>query len=280
MGQGRVEVLDADLKSYFDTIPHDKLMLVLRKRVTDGSVLNLIRQWLKAPVVEDGGPPSRPKGGTPQGGVLSPLLANAYLHWLDKLFHAPDGPAKWANARLIRYADDFVICARFISQKIWWWLEKWLSRMGLSLNREKTCVVRLREGEETLDFLGFTFRMAPSVIREGTFFCMYTPSKKSVKRARDRVRELTSPRLGLLPINVLVGQLNQYLRGWSGYYRKGYCGETMRGLDWFACCRLECFLKRRSQRPYRLPKDVSWYRHLHGDLGLIRVANGRRIAMR
>ena len=280
VGRGRQEVLDADLKSYFDTIPHDKLMQVVRKRVTDGSVLKLIRQWLVAPVVEDGGPPRRPKSGTPQGGVLSPLLANAYLHWLDKLFHAADGPAKWADARLIRYADDFVICARFIGPEIWWWLEKWLSRMGLSLNREKTRVVRVARGEGTFDFLGFTFRMAPSVIREGTFFCMYRPSQKSAQRARERVRELTSSRRGMVPIGVVVGQLNQYLRGWSGYYRKGYPGQTMRDLDWFACCRLERFLKRRSQRPYRLPKGVSWYGHLHGDLGLIRVASGRRLAMR
>jgi len=106
--QGRTAVLDADLSSYFDTIPHDKLLACVKRRVTDGSVLRLIKMWLTAPVVENGKPPTKPTQGTPQGGVLSPLLANIYLHWLDKLFYDADGPGAWANARLIRYADDCV----------------------------------------------------------------------------------------------------------------------------------------------------------------------------
>ena len=104
--QGRIEVLDADLSSYFDTIPHGKLLACVRKRISDGSVIRLIKLWLQAPIVEEGQPPSKPTQGTPQGGVLSPLLANVYLHWLDKLFAAETGPGTWANARLIRYADD------------------------------------------------------------------------------------------------------------------------------------------------------------------------------
>jgi len=113
--QGRRQVYDADLSSYFDTIPHDKLMACVRKRVADRSVLHLIRRWLSAVVVEAGEGPDeppkyrRPKQGTPQGGVISPLLANLYLHWFDYKFHRADGPYHWANARLVRYADDFVI---------------------------------------------------------------------------------------------------------------------------------------------------------------------------
>ena len=125
VGKGqRPEVFDADLASYFDTIPHDKLMACVQKRITDGSLLNLIRQWLKAPIVEDDGPPQgkKPSSGTPQGGVLSPLLANLYLHWLDKLFHAEGGPGHFANARFIRYADDFVIVARYIGPQILDWV--------------------------------------------------------------------------------------------------------------------------------------------------------------
>src|SRR5205814_101182 len=113
--QGRREVYDADLQSYFDTIAHEKLMKCVEKRIVDGSVLKLIRMWLKAIIIEPGSGPGDPpkahrsKQGTPQGGVISPLLANLYLHWFDKLFHRSDGPYHWANARLVRYADDFVI---------------------------------------------------------------------------------------------------------------------------------------------------------------------------
>ena len=118
---GFTAVYDADLKAYFDSIPHGKLMACLRMRIADRSVLKLIRMWLKAPVVEasPGGKGGNSSGGkrhrhrgTPQGGVISPLLANIYLHWFDKVFHRPGGPACWANARLVRYADDFVVMAR------------------------------------------------------------------------------------------------------------------------------------------------------------------------
>jgi len=133
-------------------------------RVVDGSVLGLIGQWLNAPVVEpskDGHPPTvrRNERGTPQGGVLSPLLANVYLHWIDHLFERGDGPGQWANAKLIRYADDFVIMARFISPKLRDWIEGKLEGwLGLQINREKTRIVDLRQPGQSLDFLGYTFR--------------------------------------------------------------------------------------------------------------------------
>jgi RNA-directed DNA polymerase len=115
-------VYDADLKGYFDSIPHDKLMACVQMRVVDRAVLRLIRMWLKAPVVEkkDGGKPTvkRNDQGTPQGGVISPLLANIYLHWFDKVFHCAEGPAQWAKAKLVRYADDFVVLARYQSQQL------------------------------------------------------------------------------------------------------------------------------------------------------------------
>ena len=109
---------DADLKGYFDSIPHDKLMACLKMRISDGSVLKLIRLWLKAPIIEDKGKSGKgkkkyPRRGTPQGGVISPLLANLYLHWFDKVFYQRSGPRHWANARLVRYADDFVVLARY-----------------------------------------------------------------------------------------------------------------------------------------------------------------------
>jgi RNA-directed DNA polymerase len=144
---GRTEVYDADLKSYFDTIPHDKLMACVRMRVTDRSVLNLIRSWLRSPVIEEDNrgkrkPPVKNGKGTPQGGVISPLLANLYLHWFDKAFYWSDGPGKWANARLIRYADDFVIMARYQGARINEWIDRRLEKSQKKAReaiREATC---------------------------------------------------------------------------------------------------------------------------------------------
>lgn len=272
--QGRHAVLDADLKSYFDTIPHDKLMTSLEQRISDGSVLGLIRLWLRAPIVEDPGrPPRRPDRGTPQGGVLSPLLANVYLHWLDKLFHSPSGPGRWANARLIRYADDFVICARFIDARITDWLEGLMARLGLTLNEDKTCVVRLSPGGDAVDFLGFSVRVAPSRFGRGVF-PVVTPSSEAVKFAMRKVSKLTDPERSYRPCPMVVGSVNAFLRGWSGYFRYGYAGAALRKMDWHAQHCLKRHLKRRSQRPYRRPKDETWYQHLYGRMRLTRLAGG------
>jgi RNA-directed DNA polymerase len=274
--QGRHAILDADLKSYFDTIPHDKLLATLRLRISDGSVLSLIRQWLCAPIVEkDGGPPSRPSCGTPQGGVLSPLLANVYLNWLDRQFQKSSGPGSWANARLIRYADDFVICARYIDGRITAWLKELMSRLGLTLNEEKTRVVRLSAGGESVDFLGFTVRLARSRYYEGVF-PVVTPSGAAVIRCQAKLRELTRSKRSRVPIPELVRSLNEALRGWSVYFRYGYASRSLNKVERHARDRLWRHLKRRSQRPVRPPQGVSWYQHLHEGLGLMRVTVDRR----
>ena len=172
--EGRREVYDADLQSYFDTIPHDQLMACVRMRVPDGSVLKLIRLWLQAVVVEDQGSQgggqkfSRPKQGTPQGGVISPLLAKLYLHWFDKLFHRANGPYQWANARLVRYADDLVIMAKYIGPRIKDFVESTLeSWMQLKINREKTRTVRVDAPGSMLEFLGYMLEFLGYMLRYG-----------------------------------------------------------------------------------------------------------------
>ena len=158
-------VYDADLKGYFDSIPHSQLLACLRMRVVDRSVLMLIRMWLEAPVVERsegrGGSSkwNRPRKGTPQGGVASPLLANLYLHWFDALFHGPQGPARRADVKLVRYADDFVALAKQMGSETIEFIESRLeAKFQLEINREKTRVVDLREEGASLHFLGYTFR--------------------------------------------------------------------------------------------------------------------------
>ena len=263
---GRREVYDADLQSYFDTIPHDKLMACIRMRVVDRSVLGLIRKWLKAVVVEDGEGPgaplkwSRPKQGTPQGGVISPLLANLFLHWFDKKFHRPEGPGQWANARLIRYADDFVILARHLGKRIEDFVESTLEDwMGLTINRDKTRVVKLSKPGESLDFLGYTFRYDRDRHGRPHRYLNVIPSKKALERERQKLREMTGPRMCFKPIRVMIAQLNRHLHGWSRYFGYGYPRVAFRRINCFTRQRLIRHLKRRSQRPYRPPKGVTWY---------------------
>ncbi len=276
---GYREVYDADLKGYFDSIPHDKLMACLRMRITDRSVLRLIHMWLEAPVVESGedGRPkaSRPRQGTPQGGVLSPLLANLYLHWFDKRFHASDGPAHFAKARLVRYADDFVILARYQGERLQDWVEKTLEAwMGLEINRDKTRVVNLMREGESLDFLGYTFRYDRDRQGRPWRYLNLFPSKKAVVRMQGRIKELTSSRQCHVPIPALIGGVNRALRGWANYFRMGYPSAAFRAINRHVRNRLVIHLKRRSQRPYRPPAGTTYYAHL-SRLGLLYLVGSR-----
>jgi RNA-directed DNA polymerase len=271
--QGYRAVYDADLQGYFDSIPHDKLMACLEMRIADRSVLKLIRMWLEAPVVEqdeDGKPrASRPRQGTPQGGVISPLLSNLFLHWFDKRFHASNGPAYWAKAKLVRYADDFVVMARYqgetLRRRVEWLLESW---MGLTINREKTRVVDLNEAGSSLDFLGYTFRYDRDRFGGGHRYLNWGPSKKSLMRERDKLREMTSSRMCFKPIPVLIAEVNQHLVGWANYFGQGYPREAFRSINSFVRCRLTVHLQRRSQRPFQPPEGTSLYAHLN-HLGLV-----------
>jgi RNA-directed DNA polymerase len=271
---GFCAVYDADLKGYFDSIPHEKLMACLRMRITDRYVLKLIRMWLEAPVVGEsgsggGGASSRTKKGTPQGGVISPLLANVYLHWFDKVFHRAGGPAVWAKAKLVRYADDFVILARYIDGQITGWVESKIEGwLGLEINREKTRVLDLQKEGESLDFLGYTFRYDWD--RKGGEFRYLNlfPSKKALAREREHLRERTSARMCFKPIPVMIDELNEHLRGWANYFGRGYPRKAFREINAYVRQRLQCHLSRRSQRPWRPPKGMTFYARF-AQMGLI-----------
>ncbi|HEY9287739.1 MAG TPA: group II intron reverse transcriptase/maturase [Candidatus Dormibacteraeota bacterium] len=268
--QGRREVYDADLQSYFDTIPHEKLMACVQKRIVDSSVLKLIRMWLKAVIVDPGQGPDDPprvyrsKQGTPQGGVISPLLANLYLHWFDKLFHRSDGPYQWANARLVRYADDFVILAKHMGSRISQFVEQTLQgRFDLTINADKTRTVRLNQPGASVDFLGYTFRYDRDLRGGKRKYLNLCPSKKSMQRERDKLRALTRAEQCFVPIPMLIAQINEHLRGWSNYFAQGYPRRAFRQINHFVRGRLIGHLRRRSQRPYRPTAQESWYAHLH-----------------
>lgn len=271
--QKKRAVYDADLKGYFDTIPHDKLMRCLERRITDRSVLRLFRMWLQTPIEEtdDDGHVRRhrPTAGTPQGGVISPLLANLYLHWFEVLFYRTDGPAHWAKAELVRYADDFVVMARYQGERLRKWIEDTLEgRFGLTINREKTRVVRLDDGD-ALDFLGFTLRYERSVFA-GSYLHV-GPSRKAMQRVRDRVRDLTAPRYCFRAAPAVVATVNRMLRGWMQYFGYGHPRRAFRHLDYHVQDRLRSHLQRRSQRGCRPPAGRSLYEHLYDYLGLVHV---------
>lgn len=266
---GYCAVYDADLKGYFDSIPHERLMACLRMRISDRQVLTLIRMWLQAPVVEPPAPGAggsgagrvaRAKQGTPQGGVISPLLSNLYLHWFDRRFHKPEGPERWARAKLVRYADDFVVLARFIDGRITGWIERTLEDwMGLVINREKTCVRNLREPGQSLDFLGYTFRFDPDRRGGRHRYLNLCPSKKALGRERAKLREMTGTRMGFKPLPTLIDELNEHLRGWAQYFGQGYPRPAFREINRHVRERLYRHLSRRSQRPWRPPEGVTFY---------------------
>jgi len=236
--------------------------------------------WLKTAVQEDDGKGgktlakltklTKPTAGTPQGGVISPLLANIYLHELDRAWNAPNGPrARW-NARLVRYADDFVVLARYIGEPIQQYLTEMLEgRLGLTLNRDKTRIVYLRqeaeEGKEkeSLDFLGYTFRYDRSLQPSGGKYLNIQPSAKALQSMRDKLRELTSSR-NKRPLKWVIADVNRLLRGWGNYFRYGYPRQAFRDVNRYVVIRMACHLRRRSQRRCRQldVKDLSLYASL------------------
>jgi RNA-directed DNA polymerase len=269
---GYQAVYDADLKSYFDSIPHERLLACVRMRVVDRSVLKLIEMWLKAPVVEavegrgggDRVTGKRNRKGTPQGGVISPLLSNLYLHWFDKVFHRPSGPAHWANAKLVRYADDFVVLARYQGEALQGWIESKLEEwMGLEINRNKTRVIDLKRQGEKLDFLGYTFRYDRDLRGRRQRYLNVTIAERALRRERQKLRERISKERCFMPLPQLIEELNGHLKGWANYFSYGYPRHGFRGINTYVRQRLTQHVRRRSQRPFRPPEGVSYYQHFN-----------------
>jgi RNA-directed DNA polymerase len=257
--EGRREIYDADLTSYFDTIPWEPLMKKVGQRIADRSMLHLLRMWLRSPIVEQDGKGGRtvtkPTRGTPQGGVISPLLSNLYLHQMDQAFHAEaDGPYRLANARLVRYVDDFVVQARWMGPRIIGWVENKLEgELGLTINRDKTSIVRMDKAGQSLNFLGFTLRYDLDLGGRGYRYLNIFPSAKAVAKLREKIRGKTrsSYKKALTPVIV---EVNEILRGWANYFAYGYPRKTFRDVNHFVRCRFRRFLRNRSQRrskPFR-----------------------------
>ena len=252
--KGYTEVMDCDLSQYFDTIPHGQLMQYIEQRISDKRVVMLIRMWLKAPVVERRGngklryiSGKRNNRGTPQGGIISPLLSNIYLNELDKEFYRRDGILNRCGARLVRYADDMVVLARYIGHPIENAMRSYLKELGLTLNEEKTHIVKTEES--SFDFLGYTFRYDRHLDgRDGKYLNIF-PSRKSQKRLRGEIQKV------LVPGNkkdkqALVRELNQKLVGWRNYFSAPgtYPRKACRDMNWYLRKRLDRFYRRKSQR--------------------------------
>jgi len=210
-------VYDADLSKYFDTIPHNKMFVLLKQRLVDKSILSLIHQWLTAPVKLPNGQLISSTQGSPQGGVISPLLSNIYLHAFDKIVNNPEGKFAKANIRIVRYADDFLLMSKwYFSRDILNYIAKIMENMGLSLNKEKTKL--LHTSKSSLFFLGFEFRKVKSKFGWNTKnYTNVGPSMKSRSKLYAHLRELFAKRRHWT-IEWIVWKLNQTLIGWLNYY--------------------------------------------------------------
>ena len=250
---GKTEVLDADLSSYFDTIPHDKLQIVLKQRISDPRLLHLINLWLKSPVYEDGQcTGNNQKTGTPQGGVISPLLANIYMHLVDKIVCDTKRLFHQSGIKIVRYADDFVLMGKKITSEARETLRRILDRMGLALNEKKTRSVKATE--TSFNFLGFTIRYDKDITGKDRRYWNIIPSEKSAKKIREKVRDFLD-RSGHLAPGLVAFGMNELVRGWLNYYDipgVSYPAMSKRKLRHYLLQRLERYYNRKSQRRSRL----------------------------
>jgi group II intron reverse transcriptase/maturase len=271
--EGAEHVLDADIENYFGSIEHDKLLTLVRQRVSDRKMLGLVRQWLQAGVMEDG-VVSHPVAGTPQGGVISPLLSNIYLHVLDRV---------WAKhgaqlGELVRYADDFVVMCRTAqgceeSQRR---IEHVLAKLGLKLHPQKTRRVVLTDGLEGFDFLGCHLhkRLSGRLWQQKglrRYYLQRWPSRKAMNRVRERVRELTPRKRCHQDLRSVTAELNPVLRGWGQYFQSGNAADHFTNVDDFVVRRLKSLRLKRAGRNLRAGQAHRWDRNYFESLGLHRL---------
>ena len=270
--EGYTQVVDADLSKYFDTIPHHELMASVARRVADRHLLGLIKAWLKAPVEErdergrrrmSGG--RKGKRGTPQGGVISPLLANIYMHRFLRAWRERGKPQQF-RARLVNYADDFVILSRGRAAEALAWTRWVMGRLGLSLNEGKTSIRNARS--EHFDFLGYTFGPAHWPL-DGRWYLAARPSKASVKRLKGRVRALLAPG-NHDPWPEVAARLNRLLLGWANYFGYGTRWRVYHEVDHHVWSRTRRFLQRRHKVPSRGTRRFA-AEQVFGPLGVLRL---------
>jgi len=269
---GHTEVIDADLSRYFDSIPHAALMKSLARRLSDRRMLRLLKGWLKAPVAEPGpGGRWRVTGGkrstrgTPQGGCVSPLLANLYMNRYLKVFHRW-GLDRRYGARLVNYADDLVVLCRYGAVEVLAQTRRWFTQMGLTLNEQKT---RVGDGRtEPFTFLGYTF--GPLRYRkDGHWYLGAAPAKKAVQRVKGRIREILRPS-NQAPWAEVVADLNSVLRGWAHYFAYGTRLMAYRAVDHYVYERVRHFLRRRHKVPSRGTRRFP-AEQVFGELGVFRL---------
>ena len=269
---GHTEVIDGDVSQYFDAIPHADLMKSLARRISDRKLLRLLKMWLKAPVAEQaaggrwrfsGG--KRATRGTPPGGVVSPLLSNVYMNRYLKVFRLRGLDGRY-GARLVNYADDFVVLCRYGAAAVLAQSRRWFAQMGLTLNEQKT---RLGDGRhEAFTFLGYTF--GPMHYRkDGHWYLGARPAQKAVKRIKGRIRQILRP-TNQAPWEEVVAELNPVLRGWAQYFAYGTRLMAYRAVDHYVWERVRHFLRRRHKVPSRGTRRFS-ADVVFGELGVFQL---------